>query len=77
MLSSNRKFALTRKQKETLDFIKAYMKEHDGLCPSYEEIKDGVSLKSKCGVNRLVNGLKERGHIDFIPHKARSIVIIE
>lgn len=76
MQHSKIKYNLTDKQRETFDFIKTYIKEN-GKSPNYDEIMAGINLKSKSGVNVLVNALRERGWIRYIPKKARSITIIE
>lgn len=62
---------LTQKQKQAFDFIKNYC-DKLGYAPSYQEIADGIGLKSRSGVNRLVTGLIERGAIHKQPGKARS-----
>ncbi len=67
---------MTIRQKDALDFIKAYIAEH-GVSPTYDEIKVGLGLHSKCGINRLVMGLVERGFISHIPGLARSINLLD
>lgn len=74
--SFKRKFNLTTMQKKAYVFIKDYIEEHD-QAPSFDEIMVGVGLKSKSGVHRLVYALKDRGWIDFIMYRKRSIVILE
>ncbi|MCZ6898066.1 MAG: helix-turn-helix domain-containing protein [Betaproteobacteria bacterium] len=69
------KFNLTPKQKRAYDFIASYI-EKEGVCPSYDEIMDYLGLKSKSNVNRIVKTLKERGWIDYIPNKARSLTLL-
>ena len=49
---------------------------HDGVSPSYDEIRREIGLASNAGVVRLLRGLKERGAIDFIPNRARSVRIV-
>jgi repressor LexA len=70
------KFNRTKKQKEAYDFIHAYIDEH-GISPTYDEIQEGMGLKSKSNVVEYVVQLKKRGWIDFIPNHARSITIIK
>jgi repressor LexA len=66
---------MTKKQKETLDFIREFWADK-GYAPSYDDIADAVGLRSKSGINRLISALKERGWIDYIPNKARSIRVL-
>lgn len=63
---------LTPKQFELLAFIDAYKSDH-GATPSYDEMKNGVGLRSKSGINRLVVSLEERGAIIRMKHRARCI----
>ena len=67
---------LTKKQKELLDFITIVNKK-DGICPSYDEMKDKLELKSKSGIHRIISALEERGFIRKLANKARAIEIIQ
>jgi repressor LexA len=67
---------LTTKQKELLVFIDARLRE-TGVPPSFEEMKDALSLQSKSGVHRLIMALEERGFIRRLPHRARAIEVIK
>ena len=66
---------ITKKQKELLDYIKIVNKEH-GISPSYEEMKNKLSLKSKSGIHRIISALEERGFIKKLANKARAIEIV-
>ena len=66
---------LTKKQKELLDYITIVNKEN-GISPSYEEMKDKLSLKSKSGIHRIISALEERGFIKKLANKARAIEIV-
>jgi len=70
-------FSLTQRQKDTLDFIRDYMVEHPEVAPSFEEIMHGCGMKSKSHVGRIVRELKERGRVDYIPGRRRSIFLID
>ena len=67
---------LTRKQYELLLFINRRLAE-DGVSPSFEEMKDALSLKSKSGIHRLISGLEERGFIRRLAHRARALEVIK
>ena len=66
---------MTRKQREMYDFITRYADEHNGVTPSYDEMRDAAGLSSKSGVHRIITGLEQRGHISRRPGLARSVVI--
>lgn len=63
---------LTKKQHELLTFIHARVAA-TGIAPSFEEMKEALSLRSKSGIHRLILGLEERGFIRRLPHRARAI----
>lgn len=66
---------LTRKQYELLVFIEQRLGE-SGISPSFDEMKEALSLRSKSGIHRLITGLEERGFIRRLPHRARALEII-
>jgi repressor LexA len=65
---------LTAKQRELLLFINQRLMA-TGVSPSFDEMKDALSLKSKSGIHRLVSGLEERGFIRRLPHRARALEV--
>jgi len=69
-----KKFNLTKKQLELFNFIKKYIDENN-MAPSYEEMKTGTGVSSKCLIFSKVNQLQERGWIEKLPGKNRSIII--
>lgn len=68
---------LTKQQAKALDFIKRYMTDHGGVPPSFQEIRVQMGLRSTSGAKRLVDCLVERGAVTHIPHRARSISLVE
>jgi SOS-response transcriptional repressor LexA len=66
---------MTRRQSDCLAFIKAFIVERS-IPPTFEEIADGLQLKSKSSVERLVGGLEGRNLIRRIPGRARAIEIV-
>ncbi|MCA3255611.1 MAG: transcriptional repressor LexA [Alphaproteobacteria bacterium] len=67
---------LTRKQQELLLFIDQRLKS-GGVSPSFEEMKDALTLKSKSGVHRLISALEERGFIRRLPNRARALEVLK
>ena len=67
---------LTRKQHELLMLIHARLQE-EGIPPSFDEMKDALSLKSKSGIHRLITALEERGFIRRLPNRARALEVIK
>jgi repressor LexA len=66
---------LTRKQYELLVYIDRHLKE-TGISPSFEEMKDALSLKSKSGIHRLISALEERGYLARRRHRARALDVL-
>jgi len=62
----------TKKQKELLAFIEAFIAEH-GYSPSYREIMTGLQYNSVATVALHVNNLIKRGHLQKREHSARSL----
>jgi repressor LexA len=67
---------LTKKQRELLLYINQRLTA-TGISPSFDEMKDALSLRSKSGIHRLVSGLEERGFIRRLPHRARALEVVK
>src|SRR5712691_9881981 len=67
---------LTKKQHELLTFINQRLAA-TGIAPSFDEMKDALTLRSKSGIHRLISGLEERGFIRRLPHRARALEVIK
>ncbi|HEX4774515.1 MAG TPA: hypothetical protein VH234_03280 [Candidatus Saccharimonadales bacterium] len=65
----------TKKQKELLTFIEAFINEH-GYSPSYREIMNGLNYTSVATVALHVNNLIKRGHLHKRDHSARSLEVV-
>ena len=67
---------LTRKQYELLMFINKRLND-GGVSPSFDEMKEGLKLKSKSGIHRLITGLEERGFLRRLAHRARALQVLK
>ena len=65
----------TKKQHETLDFIRHFITEH-GYSPSYREIMAGCNYASVATVALHVSNLIKRGHIVKRDKSARSLEVV-
>jgi len=65
----------TKKQKELLSFIEAFITEH-GYSPSYREIMNGLNYTSVATVALHVGNLIKRGHLRKRDHSARSLEVV-
>ena len=66
---------LTGRQSRLLRFIESRLTEGD-VSPSFEEMRLHLGLRSKSGVHRLLEGLRERGFVDRLAHRARSLRVV-
>lgn len=66
----------TKKQKELLDYIDAFINEH-GYSPSYREIMNGLQYTSVATVALHVGNLIKRGHLRKRDHSARSLEVVK
>ena len=67
--------ALTKRQKEILDFIKGFLAEHE-YSPSYEEIASGMGLKSLATVHKHIANLFAKGVLHKGHNRSRSIDVL-
>lgn len=65
----------TKRQKELLDYVAAFIKEH-GYGPSYREIMNGIGYKSVSTVAIHINGLIAKGYLRKTDHSARSLEVV-
>ena len=67
---------LTHQQEKLLQFISDFQNKIN-VTPSFDEMKDGLGLKSKSGIHRILSALEERGYIRKLNNRARAIEIIK
>jgi SOS-response transcriptional repressor LexA len=67
---------MSEKHQLVLDFIRAYMKIH-GVAPSYQVIANGIGLKSKSNIHRIVHNLQDEGWVTMRPYKFNSIRVLD
>ncbi|MEO0490502.1 MAG: transcriptional repressor LexA [Cyanobacteria bacterium J06633_2] len=67
---------LTPRQQELFEWIERYIAEKH-ISPTVREQAEGMGHKSPASVQSLLNRLKEKGWITWIPRKSRSIRILK
>ena len=67
---------LTKQQNKLFNFLKIKIQKTN-ISPSFEEMKVAMGLKSKSGIQRLIDGLVERGFIKKKDNKKRAINIVK
>ena len=68
-------FGLTTQMRDTLLVIQE-LSALDGRAPSYREVCHEMGFASRSEIVRLVRSLRERGFIDYLPQRARSLVVL-
>ena len=66
--------ALTRRQKEVMDFLSGFIEKH-GYSPSYEEIASGLGLASLATVHKHVQALESKQYLRRNYNHSRSLEI--
>src|SRR4051812_37515202 len=66
----------TKKQRELLTYIEAFITEH-GYSPSYREIMTGLNYTSVATVALHVNSLIKREHLIKRDRSARSLEVVQ
>ena len=69
------KYGINKKQLKLLIIITNYINKNI-ISPSYEEMKVVLDLNSKCTISAKLKQLEERGWIEKINGKNRSIRVI-
>jgi repressor LexA len=64
--------ALTKRQKQVLDFIARFVDEN-GYCPSYEEIARGLELASLATVHKHISLLENKNYLKRGFNQSRSL----
>jgi repressor LexA len=64
--------ALTRRQKEVLDFVAAFVRDN-GYSPSYEEIASGLQLASLATVHKHIEALESKHYVKRGFNQSRSL----
>src|SRR5579863_8523293 len=70
----NRTMALTKRQKEVLDFIADFV-EQNGYSPSYEELAHGLKLASLATVHKHIQALESRNYLRRLFNQSRSLEV--
>jgi repressor LexA len=68
--------ALTRRQKEVMDFLSGFLEEH-GYSPSYEEIATGLGLASLATVHKHIQALEAKQYLRRSYNHSRSLEIAD
>ncbi|HLH02451.1 MAG TPA: transcriptional repressor LexA [Bryobacteraceae bacterium] len=66
--------ALTRRQKELMDFLAGFIRQH-GYSPSYEEIASGLGLASLATVHKHIQALETKQYLKRNYNHSRSLEV--
>jgi repressor LexA len=68
--------ALTKRQKQVLDFIANFVDEN-GYCPSFEEIARGLELASLATVHKHISALETKNYLKRGFNQSRSLELTQ
>src|SRR5258708_36254233 len=74
LFAQNGLMALTKRQKEALDFTADFIEEN-GYSPSYEEMAQGLKLASLATVHKHVQALESRNYVSRLFNQSRSLEV--
>ncbi len=66
--------ALTKRQKQILDFVESYIGQH-GYAPSFEEIAEQFAFRSLATVHEHLSNLERKGYIRREHNESRAIEV--
>ena len=67
--------AITRRQRQVYDFISEFV-QRKGYSPSYEEIRQGLGLRSLATVHKHISNLEKKGLLTRGYNRSRSIDLL-
>src|SRR6266705_2914565 len=68
--------ALTKRQKQVLDFIANFL-DQNGYCPSFEEIARGLELASLATVHKHISVLEAKNYLKRGFNQSRSLELTQ
>ena len=68
--------ALTRRQKQVMDFLAKFIEDH-GYSPSYEEVASGLGLASLATVHKHIQALEAKQYLRRAYNQSRSVEIAD
>lgn len=67
---------MTPQWDKVLRFIRAYIKIH-GVPPTYQMLADGMGMRSRSNVHRIVRRLAEEGYLERRGYKVLGIRLVD
>ena len=68
--------AMPRREQAALRFITGYQAAHDGISPSFEQLREALGLSSKSHVMPLLDRLEARLRIQRLRGRFRAIRVL-
>jgi repressor LexA len=66
---------LTERQQLVLDFIEAFIRIK-GYPPCLREIAEGLNMKSRSNIHRIVHKLQNERYVRMIPLQSRTLKVL-
>lgn len=68
---------MTSRQRKLLAFISDYQRVHEGVSPSYADMRAALGTKSNGAVHQLFRRLSDIGYVRRTPGTKREILILK
>ncbi len=75
LFANIKRMAITRRQKEVLDFLSTFT-QTNGYSPSFEEIASALGLNSLATVHKHITNLQSKGLLQRTHNRSRSIDVL-
>lgn len=66
---------VTPRQRDVLNYIESYIAKYK-VCPSYDDVRKGVNLKSLATVHKHITNLQKRGAIKHSFNGKRTLELV-
>jgi repressor LexA len=74
--TTTRTGGLTTRQAQLLAYLSEHIAAHDGISPTFEEMRIGIGASSKSQISHLLSSLEEKGRITRLYNRWRAIQIV-
>lgn len=68
--------SLSPRQMDCLAIVQIALRENNEICPSFDEMKAALGLKSKSNVHYLLSQLEKKGRIRRQKYRHRAVEVI-
>lgn len=68
---------MTPHQEKLVNFIVLYQAQHNGVSPTFRELRDGMGYRNRGGLHTMVDRLRRDGYLTHEKYRARSLRLLK